>query len=125
MARASVRGQEHAWPVADIPAVINALEAAGLVNVGGQLQLRIPEGATCECHWIEVDTSSVGSDLHRADRVAVTAIAAHEQFETLCRDYEFVAEVRSAFPEQVRSFEDAGGDISAHLCFVWYGKAAE
>ena len=54
--RASLRGKEYAWPLDDIPHVIRACEAADLVNVGGQLQFRIPDGGTCECHWVEVDT---------------------------------------------------------------------
>tara|TARA_R110002020_G_scaffold66473_3_gene174710 strand:- start:2096 stop:2329 length:234 start_codon:yes stop_codon:yes gene_type:complete len=53
--RGTVRGNEWAWPIAEIPSVIDACGRANMVNVGGQLQFRIPSGGTCELHWIEVD----------------------------------------------------------------------
>jgi hypothetical protein len=37
LARALLAGNEYAWPLADIPAVIEAARAANLVSVGGQL----------------------------------------------------------------------------------------
>ena len=123
VARASLRGNEYAWVLADVPAIIEAVAAANLFNIGGQLQLRIPEGGTCECYWIEVDTSDVGISLSWSERVSAAAVAADEQFQNLCREYDFVSEVRAAFPEHVSSFEQAGGDVSAHLCFVWYAKS--
>jgi len=125
MARATLRANEYGWAVADIPAVIDAVAAADLVSIGGQLQLRIPDGGTCECYWIEVDTTDVGKGLPWSERVAATANAADVQFQNLCRDYDFLSEVRSAFPEHVRRFEEAGGDVSAHLCFVWYVAGAD
>jgi len=125
MARATLRTNEYGWAVADVPAVIDAVEAANLVNIGGQLQLRIPDGGTCECYWVEVDASDVGMNLPWSERVSATAAAAREQFRNLRRDFDFVTEIRSAFVEHVHSFEAAGGDVAAHLCFVWYCKGAD
>lgn len=120
-ARATLRGNEYAWPIGDIPAVIEAAKAANLINIGGQLQFRIPEGGTCECYWVEVDTyKDVSTDLPWAERVRDTAAAALSQFESLCDKFDFVAEGRSAFGSHLRDFESHGGDISEALCFVWY-----
>jgi len=47
--RAVVRCTECAWPIADIPKVIDAARQANLASVGGQLQFRLPDGGTCEC----------------------------------------------------------------------------
>ena len=48
VAKATRRGNEYAWPIEDIPTVIDAASDEGLLNVGGQLQFRIPKGGTCE-----------------------------------------------------------------------------
>src|SRR5271154_6028933 len=71
--RASLRNGEYAWRINDIPEVIEAARMAGLVNIGGQLQFRVPE-AICECYWVEVDTYKGVSDaLPWKDRVTQTA----------------------------------------------------
>jgi hypothetical protein len=62
--RASLRGGEYAWLIKDVPSVIAAAKRANLVNIGGQLQFRIPDEGTCECYWVNVDTyRSVSKDL--------------------------------------------------------------
>ena len=79
--RASLRGKEYAWRIADIPEVIEAARRAGLVNVGGQLQFRFPDGKTRECYWVEVDTyRSVPQALLWDVRVAQTADVALADF---------------------------------------------
>lgn len=121
MARATRRGNEYAWSVDDIPAVIDAVKASNLLNVGGQLQFRIPMGGTCECYWVEVDTSKeVSHDLPWNERVTATAVAANSQFHDLCIRYDFIAEGRAVFGKQLKSFEAKGGDVREALCFVWY-----
>ena len=47
--RATLRGSERAWPIGDIPEVIEVAKENDLASVGGQLQLRFPDGGTCEC----------------------------------------------------------------------------
>jgi hypothetical protein len=119
--RATLRGNEYAWRVGDIPTVIEAAKSANLINVGGQLQFRIPEGGTCECCWVEVDTyKEVSADLLWADRVSATAASALSQFRRLCTDCDFVAEGRTSFGEHLREFEAQGGDLNEALCFVWF-----
>jgi hypothetical protein len=123
-ARATLRGNEYAWSVSDIPTIIEAAKAANLINIGGQLQFRIPGGGTCECYWVEVDTyKDVSTDLPWAERVCATAAAALSQFQNVCNQYDFVAEGRSAFGAHLNDFEAQGGDISEALCFVWYVKS--
>src|SRR5688572_7821855 len=82
-------GNEYAWPVNDIPAVIEAARRSNLVNIGGQLQFRMP-GATCECYWVQVDTFKVvPQDLPWAERVAKTADAAIYYFNQLQAEIDF------------------------------------
>src|SRR5947209_2773874 len=124
ISRATLRGNEFAWPVSDIPAVIEAAKLENLVNIGGQLQFRIPNGGTCECYWVDVDTyKTVPTDLPWADRVSCTASTAIAEFQQLCDKYDFVAEGRSAFAAHLEEFEAQGGDINEALCFVWYVEA--
>ena len=122
--RATLRGNERAWPISDIPEVIEAARLANLISVGGQLQFRFPTGETCECYWVEVDTfRSVSPDLPWPEWVEQTALAAHSQFQDLQDRYDFIAEGRSAFGKYLDEFEASGGDLSDALCFVWYVEA--
>jgi hypothetical protein len=114
--RASLRGNEYAWRIAEIPNVISAARAANLLNVGGQLQFRLPDGATCECYWVEVDTfKTVPSDLNWESRVARSAATALANFENLQAKYDFIAEGKRDFGEHLVGInpEDA-------MWFVWY-----
>lgn len=122
--RATLRGRERAWPISEIPDVIEAARLANLVNAGGQLQFRIPAGETCECYWVEVDTvRSVSPDLSWPARVEQTAAAARSQFQSLQERYNFIAEGRSAFGDYLNEYEASGGNVRDALCFVWYVEA--
>ncbi|TCV68627.1 hypothetical protein [Neorhizobium sp. S3-V5DH] len=118
-----LRGNEWAWPVCDIPAVIEAARLAGLVSIGGQLQFRFPE-ATCELYWIGVDTFPfISSDLAWRERVEKTAVVALSQFRALQKDCDFLAEGQSSFGQHLDSYRAGGGDPRDAMCFVWYLEA--
>ncbi len=119
--RASLRGNEYAWPVGDIPRVIEAARRANLVSIGGQLQFRLPDGGTCECYWIEVDTyQSVPTTLPWQERVSQTATVALTDFLRLSSKFDFIAEGRSAFAEHFKQLEGPSPDPAQAMCFVWY-----
>jgi hypothetical protein len=119
--RASLRGKEYAWRIADIPEVIEAARRAGLVNVGGQLQFRFPDGGTCECYWVEVDTyRSVPQALPWDVRVVQTAEVALADFARLASKYDFLEEGRRDFATHLKEVEERGGDPAEMMCFVWY-----
>jgi len=121
LARATLRGNEYAWPVGDIPRVIEGARLADLVNIGGQLQLRVPGGDTCECYWVEVDTfKTVTETADWQERVLLTADAALKQYKHLCDRHNFIEEIRSSFGKILQEFEASGGEINDALCFVWY-----
>lgn len=125
IARASLRGREYAWPISDIPKVIEAARSCGLVSIGGQLQFRFPDGPTCECYWVEVDTYKAmpAGIASWSDRVALSAEAAKATFEKLLETYDFVEEGRKAFAQAFSDFEKSSQDASGAMCFVWYLKA--
>jgi hypothetical protein len=121
LVRASIRGQEYAWSPSDIPEVIEAARKAGFVNVGGQLQFRIPDGGTCECYWVDVDTyKSVPTDLAWAERVAKTADSALAEFMRLSAAYDFLQEGRKSFDGHLQKLVERGVDPRETICFVWY-----
>ncbi len=123
--QATLRGNEYAWPVSDIPMVIEAARSANLVNIGGQLQFRFPD-ATCECYWVEVDTyRTVPTDLPWLERVSGTAAAAVSQFQLLREKSDFIAEGRLGFARYLDAFEMKGGDLNEIMCFVWYVRSEE
>ena len=123
-ARGTLRGNEWAWPIAEIPLVVEAARLAKLASIGGQLQFRFPGGGTCELYWIEVDTLKViPPDLPWEEQVERTAIAALSQFEDLQRRFDFLAEGQSAFGRYLDEFASSGGDPRDAMCFVWYVEA--
>lgn len=122
--RSTLRGNERAWPIGDIPKVIEAARLADLISIGGQLQFRIPDGGTCECYWVEVDTyRTVPATLPWSERVVRTAAEAMSQFNDLLARDDFIAEGRKAFQTYLDDFEASGGKLEDAICFVWYVKA--
>ena len=117
------RGNEYAWRISDIPLVIEAARLAGLVNIGGQLQFRIPNDGTCECWWVDVDTTKVApNSLTWADRVDRSAAFANARFATLLAEQDFVAEGRKGFAQPLSNYEQRGGQVEDVMWFVWYLK---
>ncbi|HRE45667.1 MAG TPA: hypothetical protein PKY87_17075 [Terricaulis sp.] len=120
LARASLRGNEHAWPVDDIPDVIDAARKANLVSIGGQLQFRLPDGGTCECYWVQVDTyQSVDKVLPWPERVTRTAEAGARDFAELRRNVDFLAAGREGFAQYLDKEIAEGRDPLSSMCFVW------
>ncbi len=126
LSRASLRGGEYAWPLAEIPAVIEAARAANLLNVGGQLQFRLPDDAVCECYWVEVDTyRTVAKEQPWGTRVEAAASDALSAFNQLSDEYDFLAEGQKGFAEHLAALKAAGRDPEDAMCFVWYAVSAE
>jgi hypothetical protein len=117
--RASLGGNEYAWRLDDIPTVIEAARAAGLVNRGGQLQFRIP-GSTCDAHWVSVyPYRSMSKRLAWDELVECTAVETRARFYDLYLEHDFLAEIRQGFGEIVDGYRAAGHDPEAAICFVW------
>jgi hypothetical protein len=124
--RVSQRGREYAWSLDDIPDVIEAARAAQLINVGGQLQFRLPNGGTCECYWIKVDTHrEIDQTLPWDARVQGAAQAARRQFAELPPKEVLVEEGRKAFGHHLAEAETAGHNLADLICFVWYVAAKQ
>ncbi len=126
--RASLAGNEYAWRVQDIPAVIAAARAANLISVSGQLQFRLPDGGTCECYWVDVDTyKSVDEALTWTERVSRTAEVALLDFEVLQQRFDFIAYGRVDFASYLDALVAHGHDPANSMCFLWsvLSEAAE
>ena len=119
--RASLAGSEYAWRIRDIPEVIAAARGADLINIGGQLQFRLPTGGTCECYWVDVRTDrSVDKALPWSERVHRTAEVALRDFEALQENFDFFAEGRIGFASHLDALVAQGHDPADSMCFVWY-----
>jgi hypothetical protein len=119
--RASLRDDDYAWPVGDIPLVIEAARRSNLVNIGGQLQFRLPDGTTWECYWVEVDACrTVLESLPWAERVAQTAEIALANFAAISTKFDFLEEGRRNFGTAFKDAETRGYDLHEAMCFVWY-----
>ena len=98
--RSSLLGKEYAWRTSDIPAVIDAAEAAGLVSIGGHLMFHVPDKATGECYWVEVNTEcELSVALNWPDRVRLGS--------------------------DVSAFEASGRSITEAMWFAWYVESEE
>ena len=124
--RGSLAGSEYAWRVQDIPDVIEAARLTNLLNIGGQLQFRLPGGGTCECYWVEVDTyQSVDKALPWKRRVALSAEIGLRDFRELQSKWDFVAEGRKGFSSHLDALARSGHNVSECACFVWYVTSEE
>jgi hypothetical protein len=123
--RAWLSGSEYAWSLEDIPHVIEAARTAQLINIGGQLQFRLPDGGTAECYWIEVDTyREVDEALPWETRVQLTAEVAKRQFAALPPKDALVEEGRKAFAPYLAEAEKSGYSTADLMWFVWYVAAS-
>jgi hypothetical protein len=121
ISRASSQGEEYAWLIDDIPAVIEAGRSANLVSIGGQLQFRFPDGGVCECYWVAVDTyRSAELSLPWPERVTRTAEAGAKDFAELRRNVDFLKAGREGFAKYLDAELEQGRDPAASMCFVWY-----
>src|SRR5580700_6336332 len=94
--KATLRGNEHAWPLSAVEEAVMAGRECGLANLGGQLQFRIPEG-TCELYWVEVDSEGRRVDEKWQDYVARTADEVLSRFRLLRSRFDFVSEGVNSF----------------------------
>jgi hypothetical protein len=118
--RATRRGNEYAWRVHDIPDVIEAARLLNLISIGGQLQFRLPDGGTCECYWVGVDTfKSVEEALPWQERVNRTAEVALQDFQALQTRFNFIAEGWEGFPTHLDALVERSLDPADSLWFVW------
>jgi hypothetical protein len=126
LARATLRGNEYAWPLDDVSRVIHAARKTNLVNLGGELQFRFPDLGTFECHWVEVEThNSASSSLPWPERVALSADAALRDFAELRRTVDFLKAGQDGFPNQFAEATANGLNPEQFMCFVWYLQTEE
>lgn len=121
---ANLQGNEYGWPPQMIPEVIEAARKARLLNLGGQLQFRAPEGA-CECYWVNADDGfGVDQSLPWPERVERTAKVSLERFTELQSSVDFIAEGVKGFTV-LKTLQGKGMDIGKFACFVWYLESNE
>ena len=117
-----LRGNEYAWRREDLPRVFEAAKAAGLANLGGQVQFRLPDG-TCELYWQNFDVVSRRHDEPWDAFVERSRIDVDVALSRLPPDEELVADGLAHF-EFLRDQAAARVNIKAALCFVSYFAAS-
>jgi hypothetical protein len=123
LAKADFRHNEYAWRIEDLPAVIAAAKALNLLNLGGQLQLRTAE-AIGEVYWVAVDPcQNVPEDLPWDVRVRMAADFSLRDLAEIQAEFDFIQELRDAFPEPVAKLQEVGGKLEDALWFAWYVEA--
>jgi hypothetical protein len=121
LARATLRGNEYAWPFEAVEETIFAAQASGLATLGGQAQFRIPDG-TCEMYWLDASASDRRDGEPWSDFVARSAREVLAGFRQKVVPADFLAEARQ-WPILHEKIE-AGVNVMDYLCFVLYVQAA-
>lgn len=117
----TLRGNEYAWRLKDIPFVIDAVRKAGLANLGGQLQFRVPGEGTCEAYQVSVYPYRAGRETRTWNEfVERSAVEALKKYYDLFLEHDFLAELRFGFAAYIDEFQAAGHDPADGICFVWY-----
>jgi len=115
-ARMQVLVRDCAWPVSAIPAVIEACRGAGLINLGGDLQVKGPRGRWESPHvgvWIfEPEFSAPDPDA----QVEAAARAALRKFTSVS------AEDMWAGASQYPFLEELSDPLEDHLLFSWVAR---
>ena len=115
--KASLRGNEYAWPIEAVEEAVRAGAACGLANLGGQAQFRIPDG-TCELYEVSLDSTERrpgepwGSYITRAAEEVLT------QFAAIRQQTNFL-EKALRWPA-LRQLHQHGAELDQYLCFVLY-----
>jgi len=123
LARADLRHNEYAWRVADLPDVIAAAREHGLRSLGGQLQIRTAD-AIGECYWVAIDScQTISEDLPWDVQVRMAADIALKSLAEIAEEFDFLQELRDAFPDPVATYEAAGNALSNAMWFAWYVDA--
>ena len=118
LAKATLRGNEYAWPLAYVEAAIEDGRRRGLAVVGGQAQFRLPGAGTYEFYWIDVDTSDRQTDEPWPAYVDRSAAEALEKFRHHMTTVDW-AKLIGEWPGQGRD-ELLAADAASHICFVLY-----
>ena len=107
--------------MSQIRKVIEAVRDANAVNLGGQLQLRLPEMDTIEFPAIEVDAlTSMPTGLAWQDQVEVSATNALAQLSDLEKCFDFEAEARAAVTGKIDDWRAQEGLFREAIHFAWY-----
>lgn len=116
--RAFVRGNSYAWSIADVPLVLEAARKANLINLGGDLQFRFPEGI-CECYWVGLHGSGEVGDtsLSWNERVNISADSDLAEFRDLLAKFDFLEEGCNGYKELFENYMASGNDPSQIMCF--------
>lgn len=117
LAKATLRGNEYAWPIDCVEEAIFAAQAAGLATLGGQIQFRIPEG-TCEMYWHNADASDRRRCEPWSEFVRRSAQEVLAGFKDKIMAADFLAEARQ-WPV-LREKIETEVNILDDLCFVLY-----
>lgn len=111
--KASKRGNEYAWALADVVPAISASSKLGLICLGGVAQFRLPD-AVYEMYWIEFDGPGKMDGEDQQAFLARNAELCIADFRAIYEKTDFLRETEPlkhlAPPEEVLR----------HLCFALY-----
>lgn len=116
LGKASLRGNEYAWRLADVAHAVAAGRDAGLATLGGQVQFRTPDGI-CELYWLNSDADDRRPDEDWPNYVARSADQVLRGFAGMVAGADFVAEGVLHFGH-LAELRSLGHELKEYLWFA-------
>ena len=120
LAKATLRGNEYAWPFEWVEEAISVAVTLQLVTLGGQAQFRLPDGI-CEMYWLNADAPDRRLAEPWSEFVSRSALVVLRRFEETVASADYVAEAHQ-WPFLQEKIKD-GVNTLDYLCFVLYFQA--
>lgn len=120
--KATLRGNEYAWPFNAVEDAIESAARAGYAVIGGQPQFRLPD-ATYEMYWIDIDASEREEGEAWEQYVVRSAKEVIEAFRSVVASTDFKNEAQRwpALEEKM----SRGEPVLDQLCAVLYFESEE
>ena len=116
LGKASLRGNEYAWRLADVAEAVTAARDAGLATLGGQVQFRTPDGI-CDLYWLNADADDRRPDEDWPTFVVRSADQVLRGFAGLIAGTDFVAEA-VRHPGHIAELQSLGHELKEYLWFA-------
>lgn len=120
--KATLRGKEFAWSVADFPSVLVRAQELGYACLGGQFQFR-PPGSTCEMYWLSADPDKREAQESWATFADRSCGEVLDRFRSVLSTVDFLKEAQR-WPD-VAELSGPAAEPREHLCFVAYFRDAD
>ena len=121
--RSIVSGKEYGWKRRDFEEVVEEAVKVGLGIMGGQVQIKLPDG-TCELYWRNYDTHERVTDEDWVSYCDRTRQECFSKFEMLPANQTLIEEGIENF-KLLKEKSEQGVNLEEYLIFILYFDGSE